>query len=176
MASFFRIRTATPDDAPALIVLIEALAAYEKLSHEAQPDEAALRQHLAPDAQPRCEAFLAERVDTGQAIGLALFFQTYSTFLTRWGIYLEDLFVVPEHRGRGVGMALLRRLAAEAVARRCERLEWQVLDWNELALGFYDRLGARPLDDWITMRLSGDALHRLGAPVDPSTPSVPPMA
>src|SRR5690606_20341758 len=116
----FHIRPAGPDDAATLVELILGLADYERLLDEARPDEAALRAHLADDARPRCEALLAETPD-GRAIGFALFFANYSTFLTRWGIYLEDLFVRPEYRGQGVGFALLKRLAAVAVERGCER-------------------------------------------------------
>jgi diamine N-acetyltransferase len=154
----FRIRPATPDDAPEVARLILALAEYEQLLHEAKPDVEALRSHLADDARPRCEALLAEEEATGRAIGFALFFPNYSTFLTRWGIYLEDLYVDPRFRGKGVGLALLRRVAQLAVDRGCQRLDWSVLDWNALAIDFYRRLGAVPLGDWTTMRLQGQAL------------------
>ena len=160
----FRLRPATPADADTLVRLILALADYERLRHEAHPDAAALRRHLAPDASPRVEAVLAEDAATGDAIGLALFFQNYSTFLTRWGIHLEDLFVVPERRGEGVGFALLKRVAEVAVARGAGRLEWAVLDWNTPAIGFYRRIGAQPMDDWTTMRVTGEALLALGTP------------
>lgn len=162
MPAAFQIRPATPDDADAILELILALADYEKLRHEASPDVEALRQHLAPDAQPRCGALLAEDAVTGGAIGFALYFPSYSTFLTRWGIYLEDLYVRPEARGQGVGFALLQRLAALAVAQGCQRLDWSVLDWNAPAIDFYRRLGARALDDWTTMRLEGEALQAVG--------------
>ena len=158
----FRIREATPDDAETLVALILELADYEKLRHEARPDPEALRAHLHPDASPRCEALLAEDPATGEALGFALFFANYSTFLTRWGIHLEDIYVRPAYRGRGIGFALLKRVAEIAVARGAKRLEWQVLDWNEPALRFYRKLGARPMREWITMRLSGEALERLG--------------
>lgn len=163
MADTFTLRPAGPDDAEALVGLILELADYEQLRQEAAPDAAALRRHLAADARPCCEALLAEAADTGAAVGFALYFYNYSTFLTRWGIYLEDLYVQPAYRGQGIGFALLRRVAEATVARGGERLDWSVLDWNRLALDFYRRLGARPLDDWTTMRLDGEALHRLGA-------------
>lgn len=156
------LRFATPDDAPHLVRLIHELAVYEKLEDQAEPDVETLRRHLAPDAQPRCEALLAVDEDTNEAVGFALFFPSYSTFLTRWGVYLEDLYVQPDYRGRGVGFALLRRVAQTAVERDARRLDWAVLDWNEPAIAFYRRLGAEPMDDWTTMRLSGDALQKLG--------------
>ncbi len=158
----FRIREATPDDAETLVQLILELADYEKLRDEAQPDPKRLRVHLHPEASPRCEALLAEEATTGEALGFALFFANYSTFLTRWGLYLEDIYVRPAYRGRGIGFALLKRVAEIAVARGARRLDWQVLDWNEPALRFYRKLGARPLNEWITMRLSGAALEQLG--------------
>jgi diamine N-acetyltransferase len=157
----FTLRPALPGDAETIAGLIRELAAYERLAHEAAPDVEALRRHLAPDARPRCEAVLAEDDASGEVLGFALFFYNYSTFLTRWGVYLEDLYVRPACRGLGVGFALLKRVAAVAVAHGAERLEWSVLDWNEPALAFYRRLGARPMDDWTTMRLSGETLRRL---------------
>lgn len=158
----FIIRRAVPADAETLVGLILGLAEYERLRHEAEPDADALRRHLAPDAHPRCEAMLAEDRDTGEAIGMALYFYNYSTFLTAWGIFLEDLFVVPHRRGGGIGFALLRHLARRAVEQGCRRLDWNVLDWNEPAIAFYQGLGAKPLDDWTTMRLTGEPLLRLG--------------
>ncbi|HMB92071.1 MAG TPA: GNAT family N-acetyltransferase [Rhodothermales bacterium] len=160
----FSLRRATPEDADVLCDLILGLADYEKLLHEAKPDLAALRQHLAEDANPRCEALLANDEFTGDAVGFALFFPNYSTFLTRWGIYLEDLYVKPTFRGHGIGFALLQRVAQIAVARGAERLDWSVLDWNTPAIDFYHQLGAKAMDDWTGMRLTGDALQRLGQP------------
>jgi GNAT superfamily N-acetyltransferase len=160
--SSFRIRTVTPEDAEVLVGLIRELAEYEKLQHVAQPDPEALRAHLDPAACPRCEALLAEDAESGEPIGFALFFANYSTFLTRWGIYLEDIYVRPAYRGQGVGMALFQRVAEIAVARGAQRLDWQVLDWNTSARQFYEKLGARALTEWIPMRLSGAALMRLG--------------
>jgi len=152
------IRPATPDDASTLVQLILELAEYEKLLDEAHPDADALRRQLAPDAQPRCEALLAE-TDDGEAAGFALFFHNYSTFLTNFGLYLEDLFVRPDYRGQGLGFALLQRVAQIADERGCQRLDWAVLDWNTPAIDFYEQLGAQPLDDWTTMRLNRPAIE-----------------
>lgn len=157
----FTLRPAIPDDADAIVRLINGLAAYEKLTHVSAPDPQAVRAHLQPEANPHCEAILAIDDETGHAIGFALYFANYSTFLTRWGIYLEDLFVEPAQRGRGIGFALLQRLAQIAVERGCERLDWAVLDWNELAITFYEKLGARLQKDWIPVRLEGEALRAL---------------
>jgi GNAT superfamily N-acetyltransferase len=152
------IRPARPEDVPTIVELIRGLAVYEKLEHECKADPAALREHLfGPKAY--CEVILAEHA--GAVAGFALFFHNYSTFLTKPGIYLEDLFVKPEVRGAGIGRALLSRLAALAVERGCGRLEWSVLDWNTPAIGFYERLGARPMSDWTVFRLTGDALTSL---------------
>ena len=155
------LRTATPDDAETVCALVHELADYEKADPSEVPaTPAAFRAALAPDASPRLNALLAE-ADDGEAMGFALFFPAFSTWRGGWGLYLEDLFVRPVHRGRGVGLALFRAVAAEAIARGAERLEWVVLDWNELALDFYRGLGAEPLDEWTKMRLSGDALAAL---------------
>lgn len=152
------IRPATLDDVPHIVRLIRGLADYERLSHAVSLDEDRLREHLF-GPQPFAEVLLAE--DAGAVVGFALFFPNYSTFLARPGLYLEDLFVLPEHRGRGHGRALLAELARRAVERGCARLEWSVLDWNEPAQRFYRALGAAPLDDWQLYRLTGDALCRL---------------
>lgn len=154
------IRPARSGDTPDILRLIRALAEYEKLAHEVVATEAALRETLF-GARPAAEVLLAE--EQGRCVGLALFFQNYSTFLARPGIYLEDLFVEPEFRGRGIGRDLLRAVARLAVARGCGRFEWSVLDWNQSAIDFYRALGARPLDDWTVFRVSGEALTRLGA-------------
>jgi GNAT superfamily N-acetyltransferase len=138
--------------------LIRGLAEYERLTDRCTGSEAALREHLF-GLRPYCEVLIAE--DTEGAVGFALFFHNYSTFLTRPGLYLEDLFVWPERRGTGVGRALLTRLAGIALERGCGRLEWSVLDWNEPAIGFYKRLGAKLLDEWTTCRLEGEALTAL---------------
>ena len=156
--SDLRIDAASERDVPLILRFIRELAAYEKLAHECVATEERLRETLF-GPHPAAEVLIARVGDT--PAGFALFFSTYSTFLARSGIYLEDLFVSPEWRGRGVGRALLVHLARVAVSRGCGRLEWAVLDWNEPAIGFYERLGARPLDDWTTYRLTGDALTTL---------------
>ena len=153
------IRPAAPADVPAVARLIRALAEYERLAHEVVLDEGRLREHLF-GPRPFCEALIAE--DGGAAVGFALFFHNYSTFLARPGVYLEDLFVLPEYRGRGHGKALLAALAKLALERGCGRLEWAVLDWNEPAVGFYKSLGAVPMDEWTVYRVTGEALERLG--------------
>jgi GNAT superfamily N-acetyltransferase len=154
----YTIRFAQADDVETLVTLIKELAAYEKLADEASPSAMALTQHLF-GANPVAEALIAE--NDFLPIGFALFFRNYSTFRARPGVYLEDLFVRPEHRGRGVGKALLGRLAKLAVDRGCARLEWAVLDWNEPAIGFYKGLGARLMTEWTVCRLEGDALDKL---------------
>jgi GNAT superfamily N-acetyltransferase len=152
------IRAAASGDVPLIASLIRELAGYEKLLNEVRFEEARLSEHLF-GARPYAEVVIGE-VD-GQAQGFALFFHNFSTFEGKPGIYLEDLFVRPAARGHGLGKALLAHLAALAVERDCARLEWSVLDWNEPAIGFYRRLGARPLDDWTVMRLDGDGLAAL---------------
>ena len=152
------IRRATANDVLAIARLIEALADYEKLAHAVTLDEDRLRAHLF-GPRPCAEALLAE--DASQVVGFALFFQTYSTFRAQPGLYLEDLFVIPEHRGRGHGKALLAALATLAVERGCARLEWSVLNWNTPAIGFYASLGAVPMNEWTVYRLTGDALEKL---------------
>ena len=154
------IRPAGPDDVPTILACIRGLAAYERLAHEVTATETELRESLF-GVRPQAEVLLALDGDT--ALGFALFFHNYSTFLARRGLYLEDLFVFPEHRARGVGRALLARLAALAVERRCGRFEWSVLDWNVDAIRFYESLGARPMSEWTVYRVTGDALRRLAA-------------
>jgi GNAT superfamily N-acetyltransferase len=161
------IRPATPDDAPALVALIRELAVYEKLEHEAVASPDDLRRALS-GPRPTAEALIAE-ADDGRPAGFALFFHNFSTFVGRPGLYLEDLFVRPEHRGAGLGKALLLALARLAVERGCGRMEWAVLDWNEPAIGFYRSLGARPMDEWTVFRLDADALARLTSR-DPAAP------
>ncbi len=156
------IRPAAPADVPTVARLIRALAEYERLADHVVLDEDRLREHLF-GPRPYCEALIAE--DAGTPVGFALFFHNYSTFLGRPGIYLEDLFVLPEYRGRGHGKALLAALARLALERGCGRLEWAVLDWNEPAIGFYKSLGAVPLDEWTAYRVTGEALERLGRSV-----------
>lgn len=154
------IRPATPTDLPLIADLIRALAAYEKLADEVRFDPAVLGEMLF-GARPYAEVVIGEVDEIAQ--GFALFFHNFSTFEGRPGIYLEDLFVQPEARGAGLGKALLAQLAALAVERGCARLEWAVLDWNEPAIGFYRKLGARLMDEWTVMRVDGAALARLGA-------------
>lgn len=154
------LRLATPADAPAVFELILALAEYEKLTHEVVGSADLLAEHLGGD-RPLVEALLAE-VDQ-QTVGFALFFSNYSTFLTKPGIYLEDLFVRPEYRGQGVGKSLLSALAKLALQRDCGRLEWSVLDWNEPAIAFYERIGAKILPDWRTCRVAGGAIAQLAS-------------
>ncbi|GAB5519154.1 MAG: GNAT family N-acetyltransferase [Rhodothermales bacterium] len=153
------IRTANPEDAPLLVEFILALADYEKLLHEAEPNAVQLQHDLS---KGRIHALVADDTDADRAVGFALYFYNYSTFLTRPGIYLEDLFVRPGDRGRGAGFALLQRLAHIAVREGCGRLEWSVLDWNEPSIRFYKQLGAESMDDWTTMRVTGNALQHLG--------------
>jgi GNAT superfamily N-acetyltransferase len=152
------IRFATAQDTPQILAFIKALAEYEHLSHEVEVDEARLRQTLF-GTPPAAEVLLAYEGDT--AVGFALFFHNYSTFLGKRGIYLEDLFVKPEYRGRGHGKALLARLAALALERGCGRLEWAVLDWNTPSIEFYKKLGAVPLSEWTIFRVTGQALADL---------------
>jgi GNAT superfamily N-acetyltransferase len=154
------IRAAQREDVALLLALFADLAEYEKLTHELDATEEQLAQALF-GASPAAEALIAER--GGEAAGYALFFPTFSSFLATPGIWLEDLFVRPEHRRAGVGRALLARLAARVRERGGARLEWAALDWNELALGFYRGLGAKPLEEWVTLRLVGEPLDRLAA-------------
>ena len=147
---------------PLILTLIRELAEFERLAHEVVADESLLRDALFGGPQPAAEVLLGFEAD-GAPMGFALFFQNFSTFLARRGIYLEDLYVRPDKRGRGLGRSLLTRLAQLAVARGCGRLEWAVLDWNENAIGFYKKLGARVMDDWRICRVTGDALQTLGS-------------
>ena len=160
IASGFRLRSATPDDVPVLFSLIQALAEYEKLAHAVTGNADDLKEHLF-GSRPYIEAIIVEY--TGQAVGFALFFPNYSTFLTKPGIYLEDLFVLPEYRRQGLGKALITHLAKLAVERGYGRLEWSVLDWNEGAIAFYRSMGAAILDDWRICRVTGDSLTDLAA-------------
>ena len=151
------IRSATVADVPLILRFIRELAVYEKLEHEVVATEDGLARSLFGD-HPYAEVLIAE--DEAEPAGFALFFHNYSTFLGQPGIYLEDLYVRPEARGKGIGRALLARLATETVARGCGRLEWAVLDWNRPAIGFYEALGATPMNEWTVFRLTGDALRR----------------
>ena len=155
-----RIEPARRGDEGALLQLIRGLADYEKLLHEVVATEALLRDQLF-GPRPAAEALLARVGD--QAIGFALYFTSFSTFVGRAGLYLEDLFVLPAQRGRGYGAQLFRRVAQVAVERCSGRMEWSVLDWNEPALAFYRRMGAQPLGEWTMQRLTGAALVKVAA-------------
>jgi GNAT superfamily N-acetyltransferase len=152
------IRNATEADVPLILEFVRALARYEKLADRVTATEDRIRSTLF--GQPRfAEVLIAE--EDGQPVGFALFFHNYSTFLAQPGIYLEDLFVNEDKRGRGYGRALLARLAQIARERNCGRVEWAVLDWNTPSIEFYKSLGAVAMDDWITFRLTGEALQKL---------------
>lgn len=154
------LRSATIRDVPVILDLIRGLADYERLPNEVVATEDGLRSSLF-GPMPAAEVVIAE---VGESIaGFALFFHNYSTFLGRRGLWLEDLFVRPECRGQGIGRALLVHLAEVAVARGCGRLEWSVLDWNADAIRFYRALGAVPMEDWTTFRVTGAALAQLAA-------------
>lgn len=154
------IREAVSSDIATIHAFILALADYEKLSHEVKADRASLDKYLF-GPRPMAEVLIAE--NEGRAIGFALFFHNFSTFEGRPGLYLEDLFVIPEARGLGAGKALLSRLAQLALERDCARLEWWVLDWNEPSIAFYRSLGARPMDEWTVQRVDGAALAALAS-------------
>lgn len=162
------IRAANIQDVPIIFKLIQDLAAFENLSHEVTGNEMLLQEHLF-GSRPFIEVILAE-IETqdindqalnNQVVGFALFFHNYSTFLSKPGIYLEDLFVLPEYRGQGVGKTLIYHLAKLAVARNCGRLEWSVLEWNVNAIAFYEKIGATVLPDWRICRVTGDKLQKL---------------
>lgn len=157
-SSELTITIATERDVPQILHFIKALAEYERLADSVVATEEGLRATLF-GPRPYAECVIARWKE--EPSGFALFFHNYSTFLGRPGVYLEDLFVNPEFRGKGVGRALLQYLAKVAVDRNCGRLEWSVLDWNTPAVGFYKSLGAEPLEDWSIFRLKGEALSRL---------------
>jgi GNAT superfamily N-acetyltransferase len=159
------IRAATPADVGAMHALMYELAEFEKLTHLFTGTTDGLAEALF-GARPSAEALVAE--DAGQIVGYALFFHNYSTFLGRRGLYLEDLYVQPAQRGTGLGTAMLRALAAIAVERQCGRFEWTVLDWNQPAISFYEKMGATVLPDWRVVRVTGDALEQLAAPAEQS--------
>lgn len=161
MAADFEIRPARRADAGEIARLIRALADYEKLSDQAVGTPAMIEAQLF-GPRPPAEAFMALR--GGRAVGFALFFTTFSTFLCKPGIYLEDLFVEPEHRGTGIGKALLKRLAALAVERSCGRFEWRVLDWNAPSIRFYEALGATVMPEWQLVRMTAPEFARLAGP------------
>ena len=155
-----RIAAATPADVPLILSLIRELADYERMSDHVVATEADVERALFGE-RPCAEAVIARVGD--EAVGFALFFQSFSTFVGRPGLYLEDLYVRPAHRGRGIGRGLLAHLARLAVERRCGRFEWSVLDWNELAISSYRRAGAVPMDEWTVYRLTGEPLRALAA-------------
>jgi GNAT superfamily N-acetyltransferase len=160
MTLTFSIFPAQPADSGAIFNLIKELAAYEHLQEEMIGSQAALQQHLF-GRNPVAEALVVKIPEQAEAAGFALFFRTYSTFLTQPGLYLEDLYIQPQYRGNGMGKALLIHLAKIAVERGYGRLEWAVLDWNTPAIEFYQRMGARLLREWIPNRVTGQALLRL---------------
>lgn len=163
MTKELKIRSANPADVNAIFNLIQALAKYEQLSYQVTGNVESLKDHLF-GTNPCVEAMVAE-LDS-LVVGFALFFTNYSTFLTKPGIYLEDLFVLPEYRGQGIGKALLTYLGKLAVEREAGRLEWSVLDWNQNAIDFYQKMGAKVLPDWRICRVTGDALSNLAAKDD----------
>jgi GNAT superfamily N-acetyltransferase len=155
------LRAATPADCPAIVGLIRELAVFEKLEHLVVVTPESLQPQLF-GPRPAAEAIVAEVA--GQVVGFALFFTNFSTFLGRPGLYLEDLYVQPAHRGSGLGKALLQHLGALAVARGCGRFEWSVLDWNENAIRFYEKMGATVMPDWRICRVTGPALQAFAQP------------
>jgi GNAT superfamily N-acetyltransferase len=164
MSDPITIRPASRDEVPLVLGFIRDLARYERLEDEVSASEADLGEALFGE---RRYAEVVFACDDGAPVGFALFFHNFSTFKGRPGIYLEDLFVRPEARGRGIGKRLLAYLARTAVERRCARLEWAVLDWNEPSIGFYRSLGAVPMDEWTVFRLTGDALALLAGGAAP---------
>ena len=152
------IRAATVDDVPQILKFICALAEYEKLAHEVTANEPLLHATLFGPS-PAAKVLIAEW--EGVSAGFALYFNNYSTFLAKPGIYLEDLFVFPEYRGKGIGKALLVALAKQCVANNYGRLEWSVLDWNTPAIEFYQSMGAKLMDGWTVNRVTGDALDKM---------------
>jgi GNAT superfamily N-acetyltransferase len=152
----FELRRAEPRDVPAIVGLIAELAEYEQLTHLMQATPETLHPHLFGD-RPVVEAVVGEV--HGVVVAFALFFTNFSTFLAKPGLYLEDLYVQPQHRGLGLGKALLEHLGALAIDRGCGRFEWSVLDWNQSAIDFYQRMGATVLPDWRICRVTGDALE-----------------
>jgi GNAT superfamily N-acetyltransferase len=159
MSEAFTLRPAAPADLPAIVGLIRELADFEHLSHLVVVTPESLQPHLFGD-KPAAEAVVAEA--QGQVVAFALFFTNFSTFLGRPGLYLEDLYVQHAHRGAGLGKALLQHLGALAVERGCGRFEWSVLDWNENAIRFYEKMGATVMPDWRICRVTGEALASFG--------------
>jgi GNAT superfamily N-acetyltransferase len=157
-APAFSIRPARPEDAELLVNLVHELAVYEKLEQHALATPDDFRRHLF-GPRPAAEAAVAEV--GGEPAGFALWFSTFSTFRGQPGLYLEDIFVKPAYRGRGIGKGLLAAVARRAIERGCGRLEWSVLDWNAPAIGFYRSFGARPMDDWTVYRIDDEPLRLL---------------
>ena len=157
MKDTLTFRYATPSDTALILQFIKALAIYEKMENEVVATQALLQEWIFE--KKKAEVIFA--VVDGEEVGFALFFHNFSTFLGRAGIYLEDLFVLPEHRGKGYGKAILKKLAAIAVERDCGRLEWWCLDWNKPSIDFYRSLGAEPMSEWTTYRITGDTLQEL---------------
>ena len=155
------IRAAQPDDLSTVLSLLRDLAEYEKLTHEVVFDEEEFGRYLFGE-RPMVDVLLAEC--EGDAVGFALFYYDFSTFMGKPGLYLEDIFVQQEHRGHGHGKALIAAVAATAVERGCARMKWSVLDWNEPSIKFYRSLGAEPMEEWTVWRLWGEALERLASP------------
>ncbi|SFG80040.1 GNAT family N-acetyltransferase [Neptunomonas qingdaonensis] len=152
------IRNATDDDAGVILQFVRELAAYEKAEHEVLATESSIRESIFSE-ESATKAVICE--SNGQPVGLAVYFLNYSTWLAKHGLYLEDLYVTPAARGTGAGKALLKHLAQIAVKKNCGRFEWSVLDWNEPAIQFYQSLGAKPQNEWVGYRLSGQALQDL---------------
>jgi GNAT superfamily N-acetyltransferase len=156
------IRPAVPADTPAILSLIRELAAYEKLSHACVATEDLVREHLFGPS-PAAEALVADLPPAHGIVAYAIFFRTFSTFLARPGLYLEDIYVQPSHRGQGIGKALLVEVCRLAQTRGYGRVEWAVLNWNTPSIAFYESMGAVPLDEWRGYRLAGEALDTVAA-------------
>lgn len=159
MEKSWKIRQAIESDSPIIFEMILELAEFEKLSHAVVGSEASLR--VSVFDQGYAQALIVE--EAGLPVGFALYFFNYSTFETRPGLYLEDIYIRPEHRSKGYGKALIKKLAQIGLEKDCTRMEWFVLDWNEDAIDFYKSLGARPMDEWTVYRLEGEALKNLGS-------------
>lgn len=174
MSRFF-IRDARPEDAQVVVDLIHALASYEELAHECRADVESVRRELFGEGSViRCVLAWEDDAGVETPVGFALYFFNFSTFLTRRGLYLEDLFVVPEARRQGCGRMLIRHLAREAVRQGCGRFEWSVLDWNQPAIDFYKKLGAKIMEDWRICRMTRDVFERLAS--EPDAPAAAPSA
>jgi GNAT superfamily N-acetyltransferase len=156
------IEPATAADVPVILQLIRELAEFERLLHEVTATEAQLHEQLF-GPKPKAEVIMGRLEPGGEVAGFALYFHNFSTFLAKPGIYLEDLYVRQQYRGRGYGEQLLRHLAGIALERNCGRLEWSVLDWNQRAIDFYKSLGAAPMHEWTIYRVTGSALQKLGS-------------